>query len=408
MGKTIWYISKYFAHQTDKSPGGRSWFLVKEFYKQGYKPVVITSDSNKLVDVPCLRKRVTTFSKDGVDVIWLKTLKYTVAKSVRRVLSWFHFEFNLFFLNKSEIPKPDAIIVSSLSLLTIINGILLKKKYGCKLVFEIRDIWPLTIIEEGGFSPRNPFVIFLSFVERLGYQKSDIIVGTMPNLSEHVENIIGRVKPVKCIPMGFDPSMIEDTNEISLEYISKYLCKDYFNVVHAGTVGITNSLETFFKAAELLKDNKKIRFVIVGDGPLKNAYQKKYSHFSNIIFAPKVNKNQVQSVLSFADVVYFSVFKSKVWEYGQSLNKVVDYMLSGKPVLASYSGYPSMIDEAECGFILPAEDFYSLANKIEELSLMSEEDLDSIGAKGREWILNNRKYEKLAKDYLSLLFNSDD
>ncbi|SPP31955.1 hypothetical protein ARAF_1623 [Arsenophonus endosymbiont of Aleurodicus floccissimus] len=82
------------------------------------------------------------------------------------------------------------IIVSSLSLLTIINGLFLKKKYKCKLIFEIRDIWPLTIVEEEKFSKYNPFVQFLSLIEYIGYRYLDAIVGMMPNLIENVDNIV--------------------------------------------------------------------------------------------------------------------------------------------------------------------------------------------------------------------------
>ncbi|MDR9498533.1 MAG: glycosyltransferase family 4 protein [Hydrogenovibrio sp.] len=405
MAKTIWYISKYFAPPSASSPGSRGWLLMKEFAAKGNHPVVITSDSNNLVDLPSFESKVKSYRQEGVELVWLKTMKYSVAKSSRRILSWFHFEWNLFWLDKKGLPKPDVVIVSSLSLLTILNGIFLKKKYKCKLVFEIRDIWPLTIVEEGGFSPRNPFVIFLGVIERWGYKRSDLILGTMPNLGEHVKQVLGYSKPVGCIPMGVESSMLT-TNQrrVSQEYIDQYLNPGYFNVVHAGTVGITNALETFFKAADAFKDNSNIRFVIVGDGALKKTYQGKYGYLPNLVFAPKVDKNQVQSVLSCADVVYFSVFKSKVWDYGQSLNKVVDYMLSGKPILASYSGFPSMINDAGCGYFIPAEDLQALVLKIEELEMMPEIERNLIGTKGREWLFENRSYEKLADDYLTLMF----
>ncbi|WP_417656298.1 glycosyltransferase family 4 protein [Pseudidiomarina aestuarii] len=407
MAKTIWYISKYFAPSTINSDGGRGWLLMKEFASNGYRPVVITSDSNNLIDLPEFEKKVTTYMQSGVELVWLKTLKYSVAKSLKRILSWFHFEWNVFWLKKKDLAEPDVIIVSSLSLLTIINGVLLKRKYKCKLVFEIRDIWPLTLVEEGGFSPNNVFVRFLGLVERLGYKRSDLIVGTMPNLGEHVKAVLGYEKSVTCIPMGVMPSMLVDKKDVPPDYIDEYLNPKFFNIVHAGTVGITNALDTFFEAAKALRDNKKIRFVVVGDGALKETYIEQYGHLENLIFAPRVDKKQVQSVLSSADLVYFSVFKSKVWDYGQSLNKVIDYMLSAKPVLASYSGYPSMINEAGCGYFISAEDVPALVLKIEELSVMSEFELSEIGSKGRNWLLENRKYEKIANDYLNLLFDNE-
>jgi glycosyltransferase involved in cell wall biosynthesis len=407
MSKTIWYISKYFAPETDESSGSRGWLLMKEFAKQGYKPFVISSDSNNLVSLPKLQSSVSLDEKQGVSLIWLRTLKYSVAKSFLRILSWVHFEWKLFWLKKSAFNKPDVIIVSSLSLLSILNGLILKKKYSCRLVFEIRDIWPLTILEEGGFSPKNPFVLCLGLIERLGYKYSDVIVGTMPNLGEHVKKILGYERNVKCIPMGLDVSKLDDKLNLPSDYVEKYFDSSKFNVVHAGTVGITNALETFFQAALMMKDFHDVKFIIVGDGTLKNYYMDKYNHLPNLIFAPKVSKNMVQSVIENSDLTYFSVYKSKVWDYGQSLNKVIDYMMAGKPIVASYSGYPSMINEAGCGSYVPAEDPASLANEIKRYFNMTAEQRNSIGVKGRAWLLENRSYKKLASEYISILFDKE-
>lgn len=404
MNKNIWYITKYFSLDDNASVGSRSRHLIKEFAKNGYKTTVITSDSNNLTEMPILENKVTLQNEDGFDVVWLKTLKYSVAKSTLRILSWLHFEFNLYNFDKNSIAKPDVVIVSSLSLLTIINGIQIKKQFNCKLIFEIRDIWPLTLVEEGGFSEKNPLIKALSFVEKWGYQNSDVIIGTMPNLKQHVIQLLGYEKPVHCIPMGINNEMILEGSPISKDYIDKYLNKNYFNIVHAGTVGITNALDTFFAAAEALHDSTLIRFIIVGDGALKETYQNKYKHLDNLIFAPKVSKNQVGSVLSNSDLVYFSTFKSKVWDYGQSLNKVIDYMLSGKPILASYSGYPSMINEANCGFFVPAEDISALVEKIKFITELSSEERQKIGMNGRNWLIQNRLYSILAKRYLNIMF----
>jgi glycosyltransferase involved in cell wall biosynthesis len=89
--------------------------------------------------------------------------------------------------------------------------------------------------------------------------------------------------------------------------------------------------------------------------------------------------------------------------FGQSLNKVIDYMISGRPVLASFTGYPSMVNEAECGSYVPAEDVDALRAEIERYAAMPAEDRERLGASGRDWLLKNRKYETLAQDYLHLL-----
>ena len=229
----------------------------------------------------------------------------------------------------------------------------------------------------------------------------------MPNLQNHVNSVLGlnhkSKKKVICIPMGYDCEMLHTREVVSKIYLDTYLNKKYFNIVYAGTIGISNALEVFFEAAQLLSRNEKIKFVIIGEGALKAYYVDRFKSFNNIIFPPSVKKSEVHHVLSNANLVYFSTHKSKVWEYGQSLNKIVDYMLSGRPILGSYSGFPSMINEAGCGFFLPADDAFSLASKIEELSLESDQYLDQIGLRGKNWIIANRTYEKISHYYLKEL-----
>ena len=123
--------------------------LANEFVKKGHNVRVISSDSNQFGNWPKY-KRIYNYEKiDGVIYNWIKTYKYKSSASFSRILSWLDFELKLLFYPKKEVLNTDHIIVSSLSLLTIINGLILKRRLKCKLTFEIRDIWPLTMIEEG-------------------------------------------------------------------------------------------------------------------------------------------------------------------------------------------------------------------------------------------------------------------
>lgn len=377
---------------------------MRELARSGHRVVIITSDSNHLVEAPEFGGRYFQQQVDGIDLWWVRTLKYKVAKSARRILSWLDFEWRLLWMPKNVLPKPDVIVISSLSLLTILNGVLLRRRFACRLVFEIRDIWPLTIVEEGGFSPSNPFVVFLGWIERFGYRTADAIVGTMPNLAEHVKNVLGKPRSVTCVPMGVDEITLSECQPLPEDYLHQYIPKEKFVVVHAGSIGITNALDTFFKCAESLVDYPQVHFLIVGDGDLRTHYRDKYGHLTNLTFAPKVSKKMVQSVLRECDLLYFSVHVSEVWRYGQSLNKVIDYMLAGKPIVASYSGYPSMINEADCGTYVPAGDVPALRAEVLRYANMPPEERAQMGVRGQEWVLSHRNYQTLAADYLQILF----
>lgn len=407
MKPCIWYVSKYVAPPAKVSAGGRGYLIMRELARMGYRSVIITSDSNQLAEVPTLDAPYLLQQVDGLQLCWLRTMKYGVAKSLRRIVSWLDFEWRLWRLPKANLPAPDVVIVSSLSLLTILNGFLLRWRYQCRLVLEIRDIWPLTITEEGGFSRWNPLVLGLGFIEKLGYRYADAIVGTMPNLGEHVAGVLGHAKTTHCIPMGVDEATLGAGDALPADYAEKYIPQGKFIVAHAGTIGITNALDTLLDCAEAMQDDSRVHFLVVGEGDLRAHYQQKYAHLSNLSFAPRVPKQMVQSVLSHCDLLYFSVHVSEVWKYGQSLNKVIDYMLSGKPVVASYTGYPSMINEADCGSYVPAGDVAALRGELLRYVAMDATQRDAIGRRGREWILANRRYETLAQSYLRILFAQD-
>jgi hypothetical protein len=110
----------------------------------------------------------------------------------------------LFRLDIRKLEKPDVVIISSLSLLTVFYGLYLKKICGCKFVVEIRDIYPLTFTEELGVPSYNPIVWIFKHIERIGYKNADLIVGTMPNLTSHVKDVLGYEKEVFFSPLGIN------------------------------------------------------------------------------------------------------------------------------------------------------------------------------------------------------------
>jgi glycosyltransferase involved in cell wall biosynthesis len=405
MSTSIWYVSKYVAPPGSGTAGGRGYLLMKDLAKMGHRVAIITSDSNQLAEPPHLETSYLFQKVDGIQLCWVRTIKYSVAKSARRILSWLHFEWRLLLLPNHQLLKPDVIVVSSLSLLTVLNGLWWRMRFKCRLVFEVRDIWPLTITEEGGFKPSNPFVWGLGVIERLGYKHADAIVGTMPNLGGHVQQVLGYHKPTHCIPMGVDASSLATPEALPVGYEAAYFPKDKFVVAYVGSIGITNALDTFLACAEAMQDQPNVHFLVVGDGDLRLFYQKKYARLDNLSFGPKVSKAMVQTVLAKCDLLYFSVHVSRVWKYGQSLNKVIDYMMAGKPVVASYTGYPSMINEANCGTYVPAGDVLALKQEVMSYAQMDAQERQLIGARGKAWLLENRNYPKLAKEYLGIMLN---
>ena len=71
-------------------------------------------------------------------------------------------------------------------------------------------------------------------------------------------------------------------------------------------------------------------------------------------------------------------------------------MLSGTPIVGSYDGYQTMLNEAKCGEYIKPNDKDELLRKIYKYKNMSTKQRQLIGIKGKKWVLENRSYEKLS------------
>jgi glycosyltransferase involved in cell wall biosynthesis len=400
----IWIISKY-ASSLEVGFESRLFALARRFVKSGNFVAIISSDSNHFGNYPAYKNTYNFEKFEKLNVLRICTFKYLKTASIQRILSWIDFEIKLFFAPLKSFEKPDIIVVSSLSLITILNGIRLKYKYGAKLIFEIRDIWPLTIIEEGGYKPWNPFVLLLSAIEKYGYIKSDLIVGTMPNLNNHINSILGlNNKKCVCVPFGFDSNFfLSSIVEPGKFQSDQNLPIGKFIIGYAGSIGISNGLQAFIDCAKKMVNDERFIFTLLGDGDSKSNFMRQTRGYSNIYFIPKVNREKVASYLAMCNVLYFSSLNNPIWDFGWSPNKLIDYMMSGKPVLASYSGHQSMINEAKSGFFIPAEDSEAIKTALENMIAMNPDDLVKMGNDGKDWIVKNRDWDIVSGKYLEIM-----
>jgi glycosyltransferase involved in cell wall biosynthesis len=402
MKMIVWYISKY-ASPPGSLGGQRGISLAQNFVALGHQAIVISSHSNH--GAAAVVGEWKSFGRGfevakflGVTMLLHQTARYRKTVSLARVISWLHFEWGLFRLPVGRLSLPTHIIVSSLSLLSILNGYRLAKRTGAHLIFEIRDIWPLTLEAEFGLRPSNILIRILRKIERFGYEKSGVVVGTMPNLVEHVHEVCSAAVRVETVGLGID----EDLEKLSSEYLPPPHSESLI-VGYAGSIGLTNSLETFLNTASKIGPSNGIEFELWGGGDLLEKFDRQYASHTHITFHGRLSREELHAEATKAHVFFLATNDSPVWRAGQSLNKVVEYMALGRPVIAAYSGFPSMIDEAGCGVFVPIEDGQTLEQTLLSFRDASRADLEKMGMKGRDWIRAHRSYRTLAEDYLAIM-----
>jgi glycosyltransferase involved in cell wall biosynthesis len=369
-----------------------------------FNTLLITSNSNHLASFPKSKAIYNKEQFEHLNSIWINTLDYKNSKSIKRILSWFDFEWKLSLLKVDPLSPPRIVLISSLSIFTIHWALRLKKKYGTKVVFEVRDIYPLTLTSELNVSRWNPVVLLMSYLEKRGYQESDLIVGTMPHLDKHVKHILGYQKTTFYSPIGLSSyHKSTGTSEIKINRQSLIQDINYYSsliIMYSGSIGESNYLESFVRVIKGSNSNLNYYFVLVGSGDYLDKYKQELKECSNVHFTGRVAPQDVKCYLEQADVLYLSVKPSIIWEYGQSMNKVLDYMMSGKPIIASYDGIPNMLDEIEHNIIIPSNDDVALINALEQSLEYLKQPNEELKKKSRQLIEENYTYDVINKNYL--------
>tara|TARA_Y100000813_G_scaffold108288_1_gene77460 strand:- start:14023 stop:15219 length:1197 start_codon:yes stop_codon:yes gene_type:complete len=388
--KNIWIINQY-AGSSNHGMTFRSYFLAKEFIKCHRVTIFSASFSHVMSNPPSVSKKYTEENINGIKYFWLKVPVYKQSKSFGRLISMFIFLYRLFFLNVKKHCTPDVIIVSSASPLPIWKAYFWAKRFNAKLIFEVRDIWPMSIIELGGFKKINPLVVLLQITENFAYKVSDYVVSVLPKAFEHMKHHGLDLRRFKYIPNG-----IEIKNLIKTDINNK----NVFKIGYAGTLGIANALKYLIYAANLVKESN-IEIHLLGNGPEKNALMGivNDNNISNVYFHDAVPKNEVGIFLSKMDVLYIGWHFSKIYRFGISANKLFDYLASAKPIIHSVDAGNDPVLEAKAGISIKPESPKEIANAILKLYKMPVSKRNELGNNGREYVEKYHSYEKLAKQY---------
>lgn len=399
--KTIWFINDY-AGSKYHGMEFRNYYIARELVKNGHKIYIISASYMHLFrKSPEISGNYTFEDIDGINYIWIKVPKYRNSFDRKRVLKWFVFVVKLYFLPLKKLYKPDYIVASPMAPFLIFPSKYFSKKLSAKLIFEVKDLWPLSIMEMGNYSRFNPLIMLMQWSVNYAYKLSDLTVSVLSNSFEYM-HLHGLTKDkFEYIPNGICTDDLAQSKELDSIY-ERQLPKNKFIIGYCGTVGISNALDSFVIAAQFTSDNPDINFVIVGDG-MEKEHLKDISEklgLVNITFVDAIPKEQVNSMLGYFDVCYIGLQKKKIFEYGVSPNKLYEYMYAAKPILYAINDKKNIVEKSNCGITVSSEDPEQIANGVLKFYRMSESQRNELGINAKKYVLGNHTYEEISKTLL--------
>lgn len=337
-------------------------------------------------------------TRGDIEVLYTKTITSSSGNLPRRSLKFIWFML-LSFLVGLRYTSPTAVVATSPQPLTGVSAWLLARVKGGTFVYEVRDLWPETILAVSEFDNRVIIWLLDQTVAFL-YRRSDILVVVSRAFINPITDRSVDQSKIVYHPNGIDPLFYEVGCEppASVSNLS-----DGFTVSYVGTIGRTHGLEIIVEAARKLPD---VQFVLVGEGAERKRLQRAASNLDNVVFVGRRPKAEVPYFLAAADIALVhlkprDVFKTVI------PSKLLEAMAAGLPVVLGVRGEAERIlSEADAGLSIEPDNTEELVAAVEKLR--DDPTLrDQLSKHGYEYVIEEFNWDTIAAEYLSNIRKAD-
>ncbi len=366
----ILFLTDNFPPETN-APATRTFEHARAWVRAGHAVTVITCAPNfprgRVHDGYANRWR-SCERIEGIEVVRVWTYVAENRGFVRRTLDHVSFGLNGALAALGG-PRPDVLVATSPQFFAAVGGWAAARARRVPFVFELRDLWPASIVAVGALKPGR----VLNALERLElflYRQASAVVA----VSEAFRRDLARrgidERRVHVVTNGVDLARYTPRPRDE-EFARKLGLEGRFVVGYLGTHGMAHALERVLDAAELTRDDRRIRWLFAGDGAARAGLIEEAARRSlrNVVFAPPSPKEDMPSLWSCCDLALVHLKRTAVFETVIP-SKIFEAMGIGVPILlaAPEGEASSIVRRAGAGECVPAEDPRALADAVVRLA----------------------------------------
>ncbi len=401
----ILYVSQYFPPEMG-APAARVYELAREWVRSGHSVQVLTGFPNHPTGVIPEAYRGELWRREHVDGIEVCRVPIYAAPNrdlVRRSANYLSYALSASMVGPLLARRPDVLIATSPQFLTGAAGVWLSRLLRCPFVFEVRDLWPASIVAVGALPEGSLPIRALELLERALYRSADrIVVVTDSFVDEIAAKGVPREK-LRVVKNGVDLSLFRPQPKDN-PIRSELGLSGQFVATYIGTHGMAHGLGTILEAAQALKDDPRFAFLLVGEGADKRGLQEKADAMglTNLTFVDQQPRERIPDFIAASDVCLvllraLPLFKTVL------PSKIFELLGCARPVLIGVEGEARALIEASGGGVsFKPEDASGL---VALLRMLADEPgrLEEMGRRGRSYVEANFSRTALAKRYLSIL-----
>lgn len=394
--KTVWILNHY-AVPPGTSGGTRHFSLASNLPTYGWQAYVIAASVEHLTGkqrlVPGETHRLESCQE--VPFLWLRTSAYS-GNGGGRMRNMLQYAWQAWRRhNTQQLPAPDVVIGSSVHPFAAVAGAMLAKRFDVPFVFEVRDLWPQTLIDLGRIGAKGLPARLMRALERWLYRRADRIVTLLPRAVDYIAPLGISAQKVVWIPNG-----VELASYPAPAPVDKVPGK-LFTLMYFGAHGQANSLENVLSAMASVqaRSENDIQLRLIGDGPAKAGLEEMARQLGlrNVSFEASVRKTAVPEVAAEADAFVLSVLdRPALYRYGISMNKMYDYFAAARPVVLASAAVNDPVGDSGAGITVCPEAPEALADAIVRLAKMSADERARMGTAGRRYVEQHNDFRILA------------
>src|SRR5829696_3880671 len=338
-------------------------------HSKGHELVIVASDMNYQTGKRTVQTRGLFVEQmiDGIRILRAYSYPSLHRSYVWRIISFFSFMFSS-VLTALYVKDVDLVMGTTPPIFQAVSAWIVSLIRRKPFLLEVRDLWPEFGVSMGVL--KNPIVIRLArWLEHFLYARATHILVNSPAYRTYMIGKGVPEKKVTFIPYGTDVDMF-NPNVDGSSIRQKLGVEDKFVVLYAGAMGQANDIYTVLRAADRLRNESKICFVLFGDGKERPRIEAEALQrgLENVIFAGVYPKKQMPVVIASADLC-LAILQDVPMFRTTYPNKVFDYMSTARPTVLVIDGVIREVIEASNGgvFVNPGNDEL-LAKTILDLS----------------------------------------
>lgn len=307
--------------------------------------------------------------------------------SLRLVLNYLSFMLSASLLGPWRLRGQsfDVIFVFEPSPVTVgIPAIVLGKLKAAPVVFWALDLWPETLAAVGVVRSRR-LLAAIGRLVRFIYNRCELVLGQSKGFIGSIAKYCDDKKKIRYFPSWAEEIYNLEAGQQAPE-VPVRECS--FNVLFAGNIGEAQDFPAVLDAAERLKDDPAIRWLIVGDGRMTDWVTQEVIRRGLekcVLLLGRFPFERMPSFYAHADVLLVSLKADPVFSLTIP-GKIQSYLMSGIPLVGMLDGEgANVIREAQAGSVCAAGDSIGLAQAVRGLSVMSENERLTLGKNGRAY-----------------------